>query len=85
MTRNVVLARLRSHLPESDGPIDEGQDLIETGVLDSLDFVDFLTAVEQEFAVSIPEDVVYGNRFSTLADMAQAVLEAAQGSHEKRD
>lgn len=84
MTREVVLARLRTHLPQSAGHIEEGQNLIETGVLDSLGFVDFLTAIEQEFAVSIPEDVVYGNRFNTLVDMAQAIIEAAQGTHEKR-
>ena len=50
-------------------------DLFETGVLDSLAFVELLTLLEQEFNVNVEFNDLEIENFSTIRNLGQFVLE----------
>jgi len=62
--RATLLNRLHLRSPEPD------VDLFQTGVLDSLSFVDMLVALEAEFSIHIPLDQVDLNDFRSIAAIA---------------
>ena len=75
--RDEILPRLeavfaeRLHVP-APSPDTE---FLEPGLLDSLQFVDFLAAIEREFRISIPLADLDFDRLTTLAGLAQLVNE----------
>lgn len=44
-------------------------DLFETGILNSVDFVLFITMIEEEFDIRIPEERIDSEQFSTLLNI----------------
>jgi D-alanine--poly(phosphoribitol) ligase subunit 2 len=68
-----LLNRLHLQSPEPD------VDLFQTGVLDSLSFVDMLVALEAEFSIQIPLDQVDLDDFRSIAAIA-AYIESATTS-----
>jgi acyl carrier protein len=73
MTRDEILDGLRECLPANSPRIDAGEDLLAAGVLDSLTFIDFVSAVEHRFGVVLSDDVVFSDKFSSLSQIADAV------------
>ena len=70
----VDLARIFAEVTGSEPP-GPNADLIEDGVLDSLTLVELLFAIEQELGVEIPAERLEGERFRTLASLAELVAE----------
>jgi len=72
--RRLFAERLHIESPSTD------TDLLQGGVLDSLQFVDLLAGIEREFGVTIPLADLDFDRLSTLAALTTLVnqlLEAA--------
>ena len=60
-----VLKLIKPDMPETVGKED---DLFQTGILDSFGVINFISALEQEFKVSIPdEDLIPQNLWSITA------------------
>jgi serine O-acetyltransferase len=53
--------------------LDESTPLISSGLVDSLNVVVLLEALEQEFAVALPSDEIDAERFDTVAQIADFV------------
>lgn len=45
----------------------ETESLFDAGVLDSFGMLEFLTAIEQELSISIPDDDLIPSNFDTIA------------------
>jgi acyl carrier protein len=73
------LERLQIEIPSVD------TDLLETGALDSLAFVDLLHYMEQEFEITVPFDDLEVDNFRSIGKIAEFVAnhdhtqEPAQG------
>jgi methoxymalonate biosynthesis acyl carrier protein len=65
----IFTGRLQLPAPAAD------TDLLESGLLDSLQFVDLLAAIERAFDISIPLGDLDFDRLTTLAGLAQLVNE----------
>lgn len=65
--RAMFRERLHVDVPETDA------DLLEAGVLDSLQFAALLAQIEREFGVEIPLAELELDRVSTLAAIAELV------------
>jgi len=59
-----LLALLREIQPYED--IEYETELFEEGILDSVDFAEFIAAVEDRFGVVIPEEKIRSKNFSTV-------------------
>jgi acyl carrier protein len=68
----------RLHLPAP--PADA--ELLESGLLDSLQFVDLLAAIERAFHVCIPLADLDFDRLTTLAGLAELVNELRSAPHD---
>ena len=68
-----ILNGLKECLPNRPVQIDANEDLLVAGVLDSLTFVDFVAAVESRFRVTLPDEIVFSNKFNTLSQISAAV------------
>lgn len=65
--RTIFRDRLQIEAPLS------GQDLFQTGILDSLSFVDMLVALEEEFSVHIALDQVDLSDFRSIAAISDHI------------
>lgn len=65
--RTIFKDRLQMDAPAS------GEDLFQTGVLDSLSFVDLLVALEEEFSIHIALDQVELTDFGSIAAIGDYV------------
>ena len=74
MTRDQMIEELRRCLPDPLAPVGSDEDLLTTGALDSLTFVDLIAAIDARLHLKLPDDVVFGPRFNTLAAMAASIL-----------
>ena len=74
MTRDELIAILRECLPERTTALAPDDDLLDSGAVDSLTFVDFITAVETRLDLSLPDEIVFGDRFNTLSRIAESIL-----------
>ena len=63
-----ITAFLHSKCPDS-GPIGEDEDLVLTGVLNSMHFVELLYLIEAELNTEISLDDVSTDDFRTIADI----------------
>jgi acyl carrier protein len=72
-----ILDRLRALFPTVlyVPPPDQGADLIDGGILDSLALVELLAAVEVEFSIEVPLDELDLERIRTLEGLAELVAE----------
>lgn len=71
--RGLFLERFHVQVPSPE------TDLLETGLLDSLQLVELLLHVEQEFGLRIPIDAIELDDLRSLARLA-GLLEAQQGN-----
>jgi acyl carrier protein len=74
--RAVFAQRLHMESPLADA------DLLQGGVLDSLQFVDLLAAIERAFGITIPLGDLDFDRLSTLAALAELVNELGESAHD---
>ena len=77
MMRDEIVPRLQAIFAERlqmDAPSADTE-LLESGLLNSLQFVDLLTALERAFRISIPLGELDFDRLTTLAGLAQLVDE----------
>jgi acyl carrier protein len=84
MMRDEVGPRLQAIFAERlqmDAP-STGTELLESGLLNSLQFVDLLTAIERAFHISIPLGDLDFDRLTTLAGLAQLVNELLSTPHD---
>jgi acyl carrier protein len=51
-------------------PTDLNASLFDTGVLDSFDLVDFVTDIEKECNVKVPDSDLHPSKFETLAKIS---------------
>lgn len=58
--------------------------LLETGIIDSLKFVDLVYNLEQEFGITMPIDLLEIDQFRTIADIARLVEQSKKGNGENR-
>jgi acyl carrier protein len=72
----IFAERLQMDAPSAD------TELLESGLLNSLQFVDFLTAIERAFHISIPLADLDFDRLTTLAGLAQLVNELRSTPHD---
>ena len=75
--QTVLHGRLQIDAPALD------EDLFETGILDSLSFVDMLVALEREFSIQIPLDQVELNDFRSISRIATYIASDGRPSHEE--
>jgi acyl carrier protein len=68
------LAKLNVEIPSPD------TDLFETGVLDSLGFVDLMVCLEQEFGVTIALEQVEVDNFRSIERIVDIVVDGAEGA-----
>ena len=59
-----------------------GTDFLESGLLDSLQFVDLLAAIEREFRISIPLATLDFDRLTTIAALELLVNELLSTSYD---
>jgi methoxymalonate biosynthesis acyl carrier protein len=64
---NVFVQHLHIQPPSPD------KDLIESGIIDSLTFVELLARLEQEFSIRIPLDDLDLNQFRSIARIREFV------------
>lgn len=79
MTQQQVVDILRACLQDPALAVDPDDDLLASGSLDSLTFIDFIAAIEQRLGLQLPDDVVFGEKFNSLAQMADSILELKGG------
>ena len=72
--QTLINERLQSEVPAGE------QDLFDSGVLDSLSFVDVLVALEEEFALQIPLDRVNLDDFRSVARIARYISQQLSAS-----
>ena len=72
----IFAERLHMPAPSPDA------ELLESGLLDSLQFVDLLAAIERAFHVSIPLAELDFDRLTTLAALARLVNELLSTPHD---
>ena len=65
--RNVFVQQLHLEPPSLD------KDLLETGTIDSLTFVELLSRLEQEFSIRIPLDDLDLNQFRSIARIGEFI------------
>lgn len=58
-------------------------ELMESGILDSLDFAELLVAIEEEFHVKIPDDSFNSENFSTVSAIEKMLKSMEQCSDEE--
>ncbi|PYS95471.1 MAG: hypothetical protein DMF50_08625 [Acidobacteria bacterium] len=63
----LFLSRLHLEVPSAD------TDLFDTGILDSMGFVELLATLEEEFCIRVPLDDVDMGTFRSLARIAEFV------------
>ncbi len=64
----------REHVPDCEPALlEDGQSLLESGVLDSFGVMMLLSFVEEEFHVTIPADEIEPANFETVAAIATMV------------
>jgi len=56
-------------------------DLLETGIIDSLKFVDLVYNLEQEFGITMPIESLEVDQFRTIADIVRLVAQCKK-AHE---
>lgn len=71
---NLLGEKLALEVPSVDS------DLIETGILDSMKFVELLTALEQHFGTTISLDALELDSFRSIARIAEFVLNQENGA-----
>jgi len=62
--------------------LDENIPFVESGILDSLGFLELITFIEAKFAIKIPDSELTPDNFATLQKMSSFVEEKLK---EKRD
>ena len=67
-----LVVLLRERLLETAAPLNAGTDLYSVG-LDSMAIMQLLILVEEEYGVSLPEDVLTRENFSTARQLARLV------------
>jgi len=65
-----VLARVKAVLSRSVGPCGDGEPLVSTGRIDSLNIVELVLGLEQTFAIAIPEEEMKAESFETAEQIA---------------
>lgn len=73
----IFFEKLHIEVPAAD------TDLVETGVLDSLAFVNLLLCLEQDFGATVPIDELNLDNFRTLDQIAQCVVRVGGYVHER--
>jgi acyl carrier protein len=58
--------------------IDEDLDLIQSGLLNSLEFIEFIVCVEEEFNLEIDFDKYDPSEFTTFSGFVKVVAESAK-------
>lgn len=72
---DVVLSRIHEVLPRVDvQPSDEGRDLRDFAEFDSLSFLELLVWLEGKFSVSIPDEELVVENFSSVTKMVDYIL-----------
>jgi len=66
MEHVIELLRVTANAQEVALP-SETESLFECGVLDSFGLLEFLTAIEEEFNIKIPDDDLFPSNFETIA------------------
>ena len=79
--RERLLELVQKIQPYEDIGIDS--ELMESGILDSLDFAELLVAIEEEFQVEIPEDRFNSENFSTISAIEKMLKSMEQCSDEE--
>lgn len=69
--KNSVKSFILKYLKNTE--INEGTNLIESGILDSMSFLDLISALEQQFSVSIDFGERDPNEFLTLGGLIKLV------------
>lgn len=71
-----ILAFLNQHIDETKQPkiLDETSDLIESGLLDSLNIVRLIQFVESEFSCQIDDDDIEPELFASANHLAEYIL-----------
>jgi D-alanine--poly(phosphoribitol) ligase subunit 2 len=74
---DTLLGQLSTTFADVTGstPPSPDDDLIESGVLDSLALVELLFAIEQRHGIEIPTERLEVERFRTLARLAELIAE----------
>lgn len=69
----IIMKLLREILPYDE--INQTTELIESGILDSLSIMVFVTHLEDEFQIEISDDAITADNFSNVLKIAQLVEE----------
>ena len=78
--RRFVSDRVRAQAQQRKLPMDgltDDLNLVETGLFDSLGFVELIAAVEEEFGVEVDFGVVDPETFTTLGGIIQCALSSS--------
>lgn len=68
-----IIDLLRKMLPYEE--INNTTELIENGILDSLSIMMFVTQLEDEFGIEIPDDAVTSENFANVLKITRLVKE----------
>lgn len=53
----------------------DGDNLIESGLLDSVGLLDVIAEIEEEFSIEIPAEKMTGENFASISDIEKLILE----------
>jgi D-alanine--poly(phosphoribitol) ligase subunit 2 len=77
MDRRSKLIEILSRVAQKDVNPSDDESLFDSGVLDSFALPDLITALEQEFGISIPDSDMNPRKFETVARIGE-YLDARQ-------
>ncbi len=66
-----ILALLKEEIPEVD--FESSDELVDSGILDSLTLTNIITILSMEFGIVIPYEEIVEENFNSVAGMAKMV------------
>ncbi|HKG95601.1 MAG TPA: acyl carrier protein [Gemmatimonadaceae bacterium] len=85
MTQQEIISRTRDYIRENflytrpDYPIEEDDNLMGKGIVDSMGMVELITFLQDTFAVKPSDDEITEDNFATLGRIADYVLRKSGG------
>ena len=72
-TRDEILAKLAEILAEQGKSAAPNDQLIGSGILDSLDMLDLVEAIEQHFGIALDQSLINLENFGSLTQIASLI------------
>lgn len=73
MDNQAKVTEIISRVTGKDVAVDPGESLFDSGILDSFALTDVVSAVEKEFAISVPDSDLTPRKFSSISKIVNYI------------